>query len=72
MDGEDPALMIPDCGTKCPLEKLYELYKDWLPTQSSEKECKLREGEEKVENPLSYVLKIDRKNIPLQFIFYDE
>ncbi|XP_055305422.1 prostatic acid phosphatase-like isoform X2 [Sitodiplosis mosellana] len=40
-----PALEIPACGTKCPLEKMYELYHDIIPTQSFEKECELRDGE---------------------------
>ena len=40
-----PALEIPNCGQKCALEKLYELYRDIIPTQSFEKECELRDGE---------------------------
>lgn len=40
-----PALQIPGCGVKCPLAKLYQLYKDILPTQSFDDECKLRTGE---------------------------
>lgn len=40
-----PALDIPGCGTKCSTEKIYELYKDILPTQSFEKECALRDWE---------------------------
>lgn len=35
------ALEIPNCGTKCPLDKLYELYKDILPTQDYELMCQL-------------------------------
>lgn len=36
---------IPNCGTKCPLYRMYELYDDVLPKQSYEKECQLRDGE---------------------------
>lgn len=36
---------IPSCGKKCPLEKMYEIYRDILPTESFEQECALREGE---------------------------
>lgn len=39
------ALEIPYCGTKCPLDRLYHLYEDILPTQTFEEECKLRDGE---------------------------
>ncbi|XP_031632798.1 lysosomal acid phosphatase-like [Contarinia nasturtii] len=37
-------LNIPNCGSKCPLEKLYELYQHILPTQQFDKECALRDG----------------------------
>lgn len=38
---EEPVpLNIPDCGTKCPLNQLYELYSDVLPTDF-ETECRL-------------------------------
>ncbi|XP_055307986.1 prostatic acid phosphatase-like [Sitodiplosis mosellana] len=46
-------LEIPNCGTKCPLDKLYQLYEDILPTQSFEKECELRDGETMGRNPES-------------------
>lgn len=36
---------IPSCGKKCPLEKMYEVYQDILPTKSFEEECVLRDGE---------------------------
>lgn len=29
-----PPIEIPKCGTKCPLDKLFELYKDVLPTDN--------------------------------------
>ncbi|XP_031636524.1 uncharacterized protein LOC116349297 [Contarinia nasturtii] len=45
IDTEITALHIPKCGIKCPLDKLYALYDDILPTQSFTKECKLRDGE---------------------------
>lgn len=32
---------IPNCGSKCPLNKWYEQYKDILPTRSYEEECQL-------------------------------
>lgn len=44
-DTEPPALNIPNCGIKCPLDKWYELYENVMPTQSFIEECKLREGE---------------------------
>lgn len=40
-----PALEVPNCGTKCPLNKWQELYKHILPTKSYEEECELRDGE---------------------------
>lgn len=36
---------IPNCGTKCPLNKFYQLYQHILPTQSFDKECQLHDGE---------------------------
>lgn len=36
---------MPNCGTKCPLDKMYEWYDDILPEQSFDEECKLRDGE---------------------------
>lgn len=38
-------LTFPDCDEKCPLDKLFKLYNDILPTQSFEEECALRDGE---------------------------
>lgn len=38
-------LHLPNCGTKCPLHKLYDLYKDILPSESFEIECALNDGE---------------------------
>lgn len=38
-------LNIPDCGTKCPLQRFYELYDDILPKKSIDEECALRDGE---------------------------
>lgn len=32
-------LMIPKCGTKCPLDKFKKLYDDIIPKQSPEIEC---------------------------------
>lgn len=39
------SLDIPNCGVKCPLKKLYNLYEDVLPTESFEDACKLLENE---------------------------
>lgn len=44
-DTNIPPLHIPHCGTKCPLQKMYDLYGDILPTQNFDDACKLREGE---------------------------
>lgn len=34
-----PALEIPNCGAKCPLNSWYAIYKEILPTKSHEMEC---------------------------------
>lgn len=34
-------LIIPNCGNKCPLHKLNEIYQDILPTKDFETECRL-------------------------------
>lgn len=34
-------LMIPKCGTTCPLNKMFELYSDVIPDGDFETECKL-------------------------------
>lgn len=44
-ESDVPALNIPNCGNKCPLDMWFELYQNILPTQSFEKECELRNGE---------------------------
>lgn len=36
---------IPDCGTKCPLDRFYKLYADILPTKSFEEECMIHDDE---------------------------
>lgn len=41
----DTPLKIPNCGTNCPLYRLYELYVDILPTKSYTEECALRDNE---------------------------
>lgn len=53
-----PALDVPGCGKKCSIEKLYELYKDILPTQSFEKECALRDWEfvASMDNPEMFIV----------------
>lgn len=38
-------LEVPNCGTKCPLSKIYDLYDDILPTGSFDEESSLRDGE---------------------------
>lgn len=37
-------LNIPSCGTKCPIEKFYEIFKDLIPTGSYDEECQLKAG----------------------------
>lgn len=32
-------MTIPHCGTLCPLERMFELYADMLPTGTWEEEC---------------------------------
>lgn len=39
-----PPLEIPHCGTKCPLNKWYEMYKHILPDNTHDEECKLQNG----------------------------
>lgn len=43
--GEDKVplqpLFIPNCGQKCPLSKLYEIYGDIIPTEDFDTECRL-------------------------------
>lgn len=34
------AIEIPHCGTKCPLDRFYELYKNILPTEDIESACR--------------------------------
>lgn len=34
-------LLIPYCGQKCPLNKLYEIYRDIIPTEDFDTECRL-------------------------------
>lgn len=34
-------LNIPNCGTSCPLKKMYELYADILPTIAYETACQI-------------------------------
>lgn len=36
-----PPLNITGCGTKCPLDKFYQLFDDIIPKQDFETECKL-------------------------------
>lgn len=52
--GDDPVplepVFIPNCGQKCPLEKLYWVYKDILPTTDFDAQCRVPE-----------VMKIDKK-----------
>lgn len=34
-------LFIPNCGQKCPLNKLFEIYQDVIPTKDFDTECRL-------------------------------
>lgn len=47
--GEDKVplepLSIPQCGKKCPLERFYELYRDVIPTEDFDTECRLPDGQ---------------------------
>lgn len=60
-----PPLSIPNCGAKCPMNKMYELYGDILPSQSFDEECKLRDGEYLPPggNPESYPLANPSTNV---------
>lgn len=40
-----PPLGFRTCGTECTLEKLFEIYKDILPTQPFDDECTLQDWE---------------------------
>lgn len=40
-----PALEIPNCSKKCPLEKLYEIHREILPTKAFDEECALEKWE---------------------------
>lgn len=53
-------LEFPECGVKCPLKKIYELYKNILPTKSYHEECALRDGEHQPRSR-SYALKESQK-----------
>lgn len=44
-DNDPSPIPIPGCETHCPLSNWYQIYKDILPTQSIEEECRLHEGE---------------------------
>lgn len=43
--GQITQLDIPNCGMKCPLQKLYELYDQILPNKSHTEECALGDDE---------------------------
>lgn len=38
-EDDGTVLNIPDCGTKCPLEKMYKLFEKILPQRNFEDEC---------------------------------
>lgn len=40
-DENIPPLDIPGCGTLCPLDKFYQIYRAFIPTNDFETECKL-------------------------------
>lgn len=54
--GDDPVplkpLSIPNCGKKCPLDKLYEVYKDIIPTKDFEVECHVPDEVKTAENTI--------------------
>lgn len=35
-------LFIPDCGQKCPLTKMFDVYEDIIPTEDFDIECRLQ------------------------------
>lgn len=35
-------LYIPNCGQRCPLNKIFEMYQDILPTEDFDTECRLQ------------------------------
>lgn len=37
-------LFIPDCGQKCPLTKMFEVYEDIIPTEDFDIECRLQQS----------------------------
>lgn len=43
-------LSIPNCGKKCPLDRLYKIYRDILPTGDFDTECRLPEKTEYTNN----------------------
>lgn len=43
-----PPIDIPGCGTKCPLTKLYDIYKNILPTRDFKDECAIS-GDQQLE-----------------------
>lgn len=53
-----PSLEIPNCGSKCPVNKFYELYDHILPKRSHAEECLLYDDEYMPSggNSLSYSL----------------
>lgn len=38
------AIMIPGCGTACPLSKMYEIYDNIIPKNDFDTECQLPEN----------------------------
>lgn len=34
-------MYIPNCGTACPLKKMFELFKNFMPILDRDEECKL-------------------------------
>lgn len=44
-DTNASAMVIPNCGVKCPLDEMYELYDEILPEGRFDDECALRDGE---------------------------
>lgn len=76
--GEDPVplepLSIPNCGKKCPLEKLYEIYKDILPTEDFDTECHVPdEGEMTYGNiPNKGKLRSSRTNDDIDYDFFSK
>lgn len=56
-DTEPTKLFIPNCDEKCPLNKIYELYRDIIPTEDFNTECRITQTQRNEENNFERKLK---------------